>query len=99
MTEPPKLEHLIASAAEMEQLLAGNADVQKLIDGCRVRPIEVRENLALNLRKQTISRFLHPTSEYEVAVISHYERMDGSKYSVISRLRIGDTVHELEIPQ
>src|ERR1700693_335154 len=97
MTIPPKLEHKTASAAEMEKMLAEDTSLQKLIERCDIHPINVRENLAPNIAKQTISRFLHPTSGYEVAVISAYERADGTKYSVISRLRIGNTVLELEI--
>ena len=82
----------------MERLFSEDTELQKLIEQCHIRTIDVSENLAPTIAKQSISRFLHPTSRYEVAVITDYEKTDGTKSRIVSRLRIGTTVHDLEIP-
>jgi hypothetical protein len=91
MTAPPKL----VSVSEMEKLFA---DLHKEIDECRIRTIEVREEPppGSSYTKKTISLFLHPTTENEIALKTDYVNNDGSKSSVISKVRIGQTSYELE---
>jgi len=82
----------------MESILEADTGLQKLIDACRIEVIEVRENLQPDIARQTITRYMHHSSRYEVAIISDYVKKDGAKFSIISRLRVGNTVYESAIP-
>lgn len=84
----------------MNKLFEDDADLQKKIGECRVQTINVQENVKheSGTARKILSRFIDPFSDDEIATITAYEKSDGTKYSVISRLRIGNTVYELEIP-
>ena len=98
MGKSPKLNHKTASAAEMDKLLADNPDCQKILNECTIATVDVTENLPPVLVKQTISIFRHPDSQDNMAIITDNEKSDGSKYSVISMLRVQDTVYQCDLP-
>jgi hypothetical protein len=100
MTKAPQLDHRVASAEEMKRLFADDSDLQKRIGECRIQVIQVRENIAPGIAKQTINRFLDPESpdNDEIAIITDYEKLDGDKYTVVSKLLIGNLVYQHQIP-
>lgn len=80
----------------MEKIFAEDIALQKQIGDCRVKTIHVTA-LPPDCTKKTISLFVDSVSEDEIALIVDSEKRDGTKSSVISRIRIGNTVYEREI--